>query len=93
MELMRPDQLLILLVFMGALGGLWVYVQRHKAGLSAKLHRGRRLHLRESVMLGAQTRATLLQVDGQDYLLLHGKTGTPALHALPPASAQDAQIT
>ncbi|MGY6697994.1 MAG: flagellar biosynthetic protein FliO [Roseinatronobacter sp.] len=91
MEFMRPDQLLILLVFMGALGGLWLYVQRHKAGLSAKLHRGRRLHLCESVLLGAQTRATLLQVDGQDYLLVHGKTGTPALHALHNAPAQGEQ--
>jgi flagellar protein FliO/FliZ len=93
MDILRFDQILVLTVFMAVLGAVWLLVQRNKVKLSGKLHQGRRLHLRESVALNAQSRATILSVDGRDYLVVHGKTGTPAVQALDQVAALDgAQI-
>ncbi len=87
MNLVRFDQLLVLGLFMAVLGALWLLVQRHKSGITAKLHRGKRLHVAESLSLGGHARATLLSVDGRDYLLVHGKAGASVLHAVEPAPA------
>jgi flagellar protein FliO/FliZ len=89
MDILRFDQILVLTVFMAVLGAVWLLVQRNKHKLSGKLHNGRRLHLRESVALNAHQRATILSVDGRDYLVLHGKTGTPALQALAHSAPMD----
>ncbi len=85
MDLVRFDQLLVLALFMAALGVAWLLVHRNRQHLSERLHRGRRLHLSESQSLGGNMRATLLAVDGREFLLVHGKAGVTALHALDPA--------
>jgi flagellar protein FliO/FliZ len=85
MDLVRFDQGLTLALFLLVLGGAWLFVQRHKQGLGARLNAGRRMTLRETLPLGGQTRATLLQVDGRELLVIHGK-GICALHDLGGAS-------
>lgn len=82
MDIISVDQFLVLGLFMAVLGGLWLLVHRNKQGLSQKLNRGKRLQLRESISLGGQAQAALLSVDGRDFLLVHGKAGTAALHPL-----------
>ena len=81
MDLVRFDQGLTLALFLMALGGAWLFVQRHRQGLGARLNAGRRMALRETLALGGQSRAILLQVDGRDLLVIHGK-GICALHDL-----------
>lgn len=82
MEIVRLDQFLVLLLFMAALGLLWWYAMRNRKMLSQKLRRGRRMQLVEHLHLGGHARATLLVIDQREFLLVHGKTGTPALHLL-----------
>lgn len=90
MDMLRFDQGLTLALFMLALGGLWLFVHRHKQGLSARLHRDRRLQLGDSLSLGGQGRIALLSVDGREFLLITGKNGTPALHPLAAIAPNDA---
>ncbi len=90
MEMLRFDQGLTLALFMLALGGLWLFVHRHKRGLSARLHRDRRLQLGDCLNLGGQGRIALISVDGREYLLVTGKNGTPALHPLATTAPNDA---
>lgn len=92
MDVLRPDQIISLVVFMGALGALWLAVQRHKGGLSGRLHRGKRLRLSESAALGGVDRAMIVSVDAQDFLLVRMKGAAPILHPLGPTPAtQDAE--
>ncbi len=81
MDLVRFDQLVTVTLFLLALGGAWLYVQRHKQGLGATLRAGRRMSVRETLPLGTATRATLLDVDGRSLLVVHGK-GFCTLHDL-----------
>jgi flagellar protein FliO/FliZ len=90
MDMLRFDQGLTLALFMLALGGLWLFVHRHKQGLSARLHRVRRLQIGENLSLGAHTRIALIAVDGREFLLITGKTGTPALHPIAATLSNDA---
>ena len=85
MDLVRFDQGLTLALFSVVLGAAWLFVQRHKQGLGARLNAGRRMTLRDTLALGGQTRALLVQVDGRDLLVIHGK-GICALHDLGPSS-------
>ena len=84
MELIPFDKIATLALFMGALGGLWLLVQRHRGRLSAPLQRGRRLRVREVASLGPVGRALILSVDGGDYLVVQVKGSGLALQPLPP---------
>jgi len=82
MELIPYDKIATLVVFLGALGLLWLAVLRHKGGLAAQISRGRRLRLRETAALGASDRAMILTVDNRDFLLVKIKGAGLALHPL-----------
>ena len=87
MDLLRPDQIFILTAFLAALGGLWLLVQRHRDGLSARIGRGRRLRVVETAALGPSDRAMILSVDGQDFLLLRMRGAAPLLHPIAPGAS------
>jgi flagellar protein FliO/FliZ len=78
MAVIRPDQILILILFLGALGLAWLAVQRNRAGLAERLGRGRRLRLAEAAAIGPGDRAMILAVDGREFLVLRIK-GAPAV--------------
>lgn len=86
MDLLRPDQIIILTAFLAGLGGLWLMVQRHRDGLSVRMGRGRRLRVIETAALGPSDRAMILSVDGQDFLLLRMRGAPPVLHPIAPAA-------
>ena len=86
MDLLRPDQIIILTAFLAGLGGLWLMVQRHRDGLSARMGRGRRLRVIETAALGPSDRAMILSVDGHDFLLLRMRGAAPVLHPIAPAA-------
>lgn len=82
MDVMRPDQIIALVAFMGVLGLLWLAVQRHKGGLAGRLHGNRRLRVAETAALGGADRAMILRVDEREFLLLRLKGAAPLLHPL-----------
>lgn len=89
MELFRPDQIVVLGLFMAALAALWLFVHRHKQGLTEKFQRGRRLQQLECLNVSRTTSVTLLSVDGRSFLLVHGREGVSALHPLTPDAEGD----
>jgi flagellar protein FliO/FliZ len=91
MDVLRLDQIISLAVFLAALGVAWLMVMRHRDGLSARIGRGRRLRVVESAALGPSDRAMILNVDGQDFLLLRLKGGAPILRRLDAATVTEGQ--
>lgn len=81
MDILHPGQILTLLGFLGALGLVWHLVRRKGDALA----RPRRMQLRETMMLGPSDRAAILDLDGQEFLLLRLKGAQPLLHPLGPA--------
>ncbi len=82
MELLRPDQIIPLAVFLAALGALWVYVLRNRERLSARMGRGRRLRVVETAALGPADRAMILSLDDREFLIVKLKGAAPMLHPL-----------
>lgn len=81
-DLIRPDQILTLLAFLGGLGVVWALVIRNKAALGARLAQNRRIVVSETTALGPTDRAMILSVDGRDYLLLRLKGAAPLFQPL-----------
>lgn len=77
-----PLQFLIVALFLAALGALWFWVQRHRAGLSGRITRGRRISVAEVAALSAQDRAMILNVDGKEFLVLRLKGCSAVVTAL-----------
>jgi flagellar protein FliO/FliZ len=82
MDLLRPDQILTLTLFMAALGAAWWWVHRNRAALEGRLGNKRRISVLESTALGPQDRAMILRVDGQEFMLLRLKGVPPLLQPL-----------
>lgn len=91
MDLIPYDKIATLVVFLGALGLLWLAVLRHKGGLAAQLGRGRRLRVTETTALGASDRAMILTVDSREFLLVRIKGAGLALHPLDPVQLDPTQ--
>jgi len=91
MDLLRPDQIIILTAFLAGLGVLWALVLRHRDRLTARIGRGRRLQVVETAALGPSDRAMILSVDGQDFLLLRLKGAAPVLRPLGAPRATEVQ--
>ena len=90
MDLIPYDKIVTLALFMGALGVIWLLVQRHRGRLSAPLHQGRRLRAGAATSLGPAGRALILQVDGRDYLVVQVKGSGLAVQPLPHSGPEDA---
>jgi hypothetical protein len=84
MDLLPLDKIATLAAFLGGLGVLWFAVLRHRGGLAAHLHRGRRLRLQEALSIGPAGRAMILEEDGRDILVVQIKGSGLALHPLDP---------
>jgi flagellar protein FliO/FliZ len=83
MDLIPFDKIVTLTAFLGGLGVVWLLVLRHRGGLRAHLHRGRRLRLSEAAALGPQGRAMILNVDGREFLVVQIKGSGLILQPLP----------
>lgn len=78
-ETVRPDQIVILCLFLGVLGLVWLTVHRHRDRLAARIGRGRRLRLAEAAAIGPGDRALILAVDGREFLVLRVKGAPPVV--------------
>lgn len=86
MDVLTLDRVLILTAFLGVLGLVWLAI-RLKAPGAQKPRQGRALNLIEVLPVGADSRAILLQVRGQEVLIVTSKksgTAMVTLGATPP---------
>ena len=77
MNVVRPDQIIIVVLFLTLLGLAWFVVRMKGAGLGAKVRQGRRISVAEVTALSPTDRAMIINVDGTDFLVLKSK-GSPA---------------
>lgn len=91
MDLVRPDQILTLVLFMAVLGLGWFVVKMNRGGLARRIAGARRMRLVEVAALSPTDRAMILAVDGREYLILRCRGEAPILQSLPErAAAHDA---
>ncbi|MGP3697186.1 flagellar assembly protein FliO [Rhodobacter sp. NSM] len=78
MDILRPDQILTLGLFLGLLGLLWLVVKLKAPGIS-RFANGSRLRVTEAAALGSQERAAILVVDGREFLVLTSRGASPVI--------------
>jgi hypothetical protein len=86
---LTPDRLLIVGLFLAVLLGLWAAVQRNRTGLARRITGDRRLRMVETLTLGPEGRALLLEAEGRSILVLGGRRGTPCVLDLGPRGKCD----
>ena len=82
MDVIRPDQILTLLLFMAVLGLGWLVVKMNRGGIARRIAGHRRMRLEEVAALSPTDRAMILQVDGREFLILRCRGETPIVRAL-----------
>ncbi|ESW59737.1 MAG: flagellar assembly protein FliO [Rhodobacter sp. CACIA14H1] len=87
MDIVRPDQIVTLVLFMAALGLGWLWVKSQRGGLARRIAGDRRMRLVEVAALSPVDRAMILAVDGREFLILRCKGEAPVLRALPAVDA------
>ncbi len=91
MDIVRPEQVVTLLLFMAGLGLVWLWVKAQRGGLARRIAGARRMRLVEVAALSPVDRAMILSVDGRDFLILRCKGEAPVLRALPAAPVAPAE--
>jgi flagellar biogenesis protein FliO len=81
---LSTDRLIVVALFLGALFVLWGVVMRNRATLSARLRGEKRLSLCETLALGPDGRALLIEAEGRRILVLTARRGSPAMMDLGP---------
>lgn len=82
MDIIGPDRILTVVLFLGALVAFWFLVRANRAGLRARLTAGRRMEIAETLALPPSGRAMILRVDGRDYLVVATRGAPPAVAPL-----------
>ncbi len=88
MTVIRPDQILIVVLFLGLLGLAWGYVRLNRGALSGRIKQGKRIVVQEVTALSPMDRAMILAVDGREFLVLKSKGSAPVVTTLPQGDAQ-----
>ena len=86
MDIVRPDQIVTLVLFMAALGLGWLWVKSQRGGLARRIAGERRMRLVEVAALSPVDRAMILSVDGREFLILRCRGEAPVVRALPAAA-------
>lgn len=82
MSLVETSQILVVLLFLGALFAIQAIIRRKRGEIRSRLGREGRLQMLETMALGQGERVVLLSVDGAPYLL-HSKKSGGTLMAVP----------
>jgi len=83
MDVIRPDQILTLVLFMAVLVLSSFVVTMNRGGLARRIAGARRMRLVEVAALSPSDRAMILAVDGREYLILRCRGEAPILQSLP----------
>lgn len=89
MDALSPDRLMTIAIFLAALIFALAFVRVNRTRLSEGLRKGKRLEVAEVTTIGADTRATLLHVDGSRVLVISSKRSGVAVHELPQVTVED----
>lgn len=77
MDIITLDRMLVIAGFLGLLLILWAVAQKYRGPLSQKIKADSPMDVQQVLSLGGDTRAILMQVDGQRVLVVTGrKSGT-----------------
>ncbi|MBD1203370.1 MAG: flagellar assembly protein FliO [Rhodobacteraceae bacterium] len=87
MDVIRPDQILTLVLFMAVLGLGWLVVKMNRGGIARRIAGDRRMRLVEVAALSPTDRAMILQVDAREFLILRCRGEAPVVTALETAAA------
>ncbi|MCE6961910.1 flagellar assembly protein FliO [Cereibacter sphaeroides] len=84
MDILRPDQILTLGLFLGLLGLLWLVVKLKAPGILktpgiSRFANGGRIRVTDAAALGPQDRALILAVDGREFLVLRSRGAAPVV--------------
>jgi flagellar protein FliO/FliZ len=82
MDVIRPDQYVIMILFLGVLGVLWLWVRMNKSGLGARLNHGKRISVSEVTAVSPADRAMIIKVDGQEFFIFKSKGVAPVVTQL-----------
>lgn len=82
MDVIRPDQILTLVLFMAVLGLGWLVVKMNRGGIARRIAGDRRMRLVEVAALSPTDRAMILQVDAREFLILRCRGEAPVVTAL-----------
>ncbi len=87
MDVIRPDQILTLVLFMAVLGLGWLVVKMNRGGIARRIAGDRRMRLVEVAALSPTDRAMILQVDAREFLILRCRGEAPVVTALETGTA------
>jgi len=83
MDVVRPDQILTLALFLGLLLLVWVFTRLRGKGVARTLRAGKRISVEEVTALSPTERGMIVCVDGTDYFVIQSKGCQPTLLPLP----------
>jgi len=86
-EMVSMVQILTVVVFLAALLGALLLVRRHGASITNHLHMRKRTHIVSDMALSNSERLRIVDIDGTEYVVVSGRSGTPAFYRLPTSKA------
>lgn len=79
MDIIRPEQGLILVIFFLAIGMVWLIVRKNSSVMKGFLGDGRRIKFIEAARLSPTEKAILFSVNNREFMAVLGRGNTPAL--------------
>ncbi|MEN8738152.1 MAG: hypothetical protein ABF308_00075 [Phaeobacter gallaeciensis] len=90
MDIVTLDRMLVIAGFLGILLILWAAAQKYRGPLSQKIKTDSPMDVKQVLSLGGDTRAILMQVEGQRVLVVTGRKSGTSVVALADATAPEA---
>lgn len=91
MDIVTLDRMLVIAGFIGVLLILWAIAQKYRGPLSQKVRSDSPMDVKQVLSLGGDTRAILMQVEGQRVLVVTGrKSGTSVVTLADPSEPEAA---
>ena len=89
MDIVTLDRMLVIAGFLGVLLILWAVAQKYRGPLSQKIKTDSPMTVQQVLSLGGDTRAILMQVDGQRVLVVTGRKSGTSVVTLAEAAAPE----
>ncbi len=90
MDIVTLDRMLVIAGFIGVLLILWAIAQKYRGPLSQKVRSDSPMDVKQVLSLGGDTRAILMQVEGQRVLVVTGRKSGTSVVTLADASEPEA---
>lgn len=82
-ETVGLTQIIIVLVFLGLLMAALVFVKRHRAPITERLHGHKRVQIVNDISLGVAEKLKIIRIDNRDYVVISAKGQASQMFALP----------